>query len=313
MAEEISKDDVAELLAKSQALTPQEGSNKPIQNSASISPEDAVKLAEKHENKTINSAGEEIFQEVSETIAITGQDVPPDLTGLSLDEQIAKLQEYKTKKDTVVTELEAPDLTGMSIDEQIDALSEYKAKQDEQINPEHNTLASVEKKAQEAGIDGEKYINEYTEKGELSKESYASLEKAGFDKVAIDAYIEAREVKAEKLVTKAITDVCGTTEKFTEMADWMKTNLSQPELDRYNAGVKTENYQVHLENMYLKFQAGQPKEVRTLRGNGNQVRTTSDSQGYTNQGEMIMAMQDGRYKSDPEYRKSVQQKVALMR
>jgi len=282
MAEQIEQSDVASLLAKAQALTPTEGSNKPVQNSPTITPEEAFKLAEKHENKTVNSVGQEIFKEEQTEVTVEPEEVKTD---------------------------DAPDLTGLSIDEQIKVLNEYKAKQEAIENP----LASVEKKAEEAGIDGEQYVKEYIQNGELSEESYKSLEKAGFDKVAIDAYIEAREIKSEKLVNKAIADVCGTKEAFSEMSNWMIDNLTQQELDRYNAGIQTDNYLLHLENMFLKYQSNKPKSVRTLRADGSQVRVTSDTEGYKSQGEVVIAMQDPRYKSDAEYRKTVQRKVALMK
>lgn len=279
----IEQGDVASLLAKSTALSaPVEGSN---QNSGNLTPEEAVALVDAHENVELTSTGETVVpsKEAEEEVVVKEGDV-------------------ETKQE------ETLDLTGMTLDEQIEALKAEKLKQEQADNP----LKQVEDKIEDKGLDISEMAQEYINNGELSEDTVKSLHEAGFDDLAIEAYIETKTTLATQKADKAIEAVCGTKENFSEMTAWMQDNLSDAEFDAYNEGVQGKHFKVYLENMYTRYSNSKPAEQRLIRKSGVAVTHTNDSLGFSSQSEMITAMNHPRYKSDVAYRREVQRKVALM-
>ena len=236
-----------------------------------MTPEEALAYMDKIEGK--NQPPVEPVVEAPVVPTIT----PEDFDALSLDEKIAHLQSEKDKEAGIVP----------------------------------NPLAKIDEKLAEEKIDVSAMEAQYLEDGELNAESLASLKKAGFDDTAIEAYITTKVAQETARSDKAIDDICGSRENFDGMSKWMTENLSDAELDKYNAGVKGEHYQTYLENMFNKFQGANPAPTRTIRQTGAPVVVTA-SEGYASSAEMIVAMQNPRYKNDVAYRNSVIRKVQKM-
>ena len=279
--EKIDEGGVADLLAKSQQLSaPVEGTSQPLNTEKAPTPEEAIALLEAHEAKEITEQG------------VVGE--KPDVEGDEVD--------LPKKEDEL-------DLTGMSLDEQIEALTNKKAEEEAKANP----LKQVETKIEDAGLNLSDMAQEYVEKGELTAETIKSLNDAGFDNVAIDAYITTKVEGATAKANEAITSICGSQDSFNEMSEWMQTGVSAEEFNAYNQGIQGENYKLHLENMYNKFEKAQPQKQTLVRQSGKSVARTSDTQGYANQSEMITAMNHPSYGKNLEYTREVQRKVSLMR
>ena len=208
-----------------------------------------------------------------------------------------------------IVEEDPVDFDALTLDEKIAHLQEQK---DKEAGIEKNPLAEVDAKLDEANIEVSAMEREFIENGELSAESLASLKKAGFDDTAIEAYITTKVAQETAKSDKAISDICGSKENFTAMSDWMTENLSEGELDRYNKGVQGEHYQTYLENMYNKYTNSKPATTRTVRQKGAVITNTA-SDTYASTAEMVVAIQNPRYKNDVEYRNSVIRKVQKMK
>lgn len=159
------------------------------------------------------------------------------------------------------------------------------------------------------GLNLQDFSTEFAQTGELSAESYAKLEKAGFDKNLVDQYIEGQRAVAARFEADIMTEVGGT-EKYTEMVTWAKANLSPAEIDAYNAAVSSGNAdQAKLAALGLgaKFQKAVGSDPqRLLGGQGN----ATGGDVFESMAQVTAAMKDPQYKTDPAFRAKVQAKLA---
>ena len=169
-------------------------------------------------------------------------------------------------------------------------------------------LSDVEAKAKEKGIDVPELYQEYISNGELSPESLKSLMDAGFDEVAINAYIETKKVQGEKYADTIISETVGTRDNYNKMADWMRTNLSADDIAKYDAGVNTEHAKIYIENMYSKFTKSTVQPI-VIRNSGEQVQQSKS--GFKSMNEQAMAIADARYGTDAKYTNEVRTKIQL--
>jgi hypothetical protein len=174
-----------------------------------------------------------------------------------------------------------------------------------QENPEENpqeALASV-------GVDYEALHKEFTESGSLSEDSYKLLqEKAGLDKDTVDGYIAGQAALAREARTRAF-DIAGGESEYTNMVTWAKSNLTPAEIAAYDKNVNgtAEEVALAVAGLKGKYVAAKGSDPALLGGGASTVT----AEGFQSRAEMTAAMRDPRYKSDPAYRKQIEQKVAV--
>lgn len=177
-------------------------------------------------------------------------------------------------------------------------------KPEEVINP----LAIIEEKVSEAGLDLQAFHKEYIEKGELSEETLNSLNKAGFDKNAIDVYVETKRAQGEAEATKLVNETVGSYDNYKAMATWMQDNMTPEEINKYDAGVNTEHAKIYIENMYAKYTKA--TTVPNLIRDRGYVREAGDVKvGFKSINEQNLAMADARYGRDMKYTNEVRTKA----
>lgn len=168
---------------------------------------------------------------------------------------------------------------------------------------------TAEEAVEKAGLDMAALQSEYDEKGELNDASYEALEKAGIPKETVNLYIEGQKA----LVAQAQEHAYGLTdgkEGYAAMSDWAKANLTADELQSYNTSVNSSNKntrEIAIRGLWAKFSADSGDGKPLVHGK------SSDGQvgGYKSRDQMVRAMQDERYYSDPAYRQEVMNKVQL--
>ena len=155
-------------------------------------------------------------------------------------------------------------------------------------------------------IDFDALGEEYQKKGELSKESIDKLEKAGYPKAMVDAYLDGLQATTEKFVNR-IYSMAGGKENYEKIIGFIKT---QPEsvINAYNATITQGNLnQVELALNGIKAQ------MKTAYGTSNPTlmggAATSTADGYTSMEQMTKDMADPRYQVDPKFTRSVMMKI----
>jgi hypothetical protein len=167
---------------------------------------------------------------------------------------------------------------------------------------------AAEKAVSDAGLDMEALSAEYTEKGELAPESYEALEKAGIPKAMVDQYIAGLEAQ-QAATREALLAPAGGEEGYNEMITWAADNLSEAEIDRFNAALESgdqNTMQLAVENLASKYTAETGSEPsRDLAG-----KPSAGQSAYQSTAELMKDMQDKRYAEDPAFRAKVEQKLA---
>ena len=155
-------------------------------------------------------------------------------------------------------------------------------------------------------IDFDALGEEYQKNGELSKESIDKLEKAGYPKAMVDAYLDGLQATTEKFVNR-IYSMAGGKENYEKIIGFIKT---QPEsvINAYNATITQGNLnQIELALNGIKAQ------MNTAYGTSNPTlmggAATSTADGYTSMEQMTKDMADPRYQVDPKFTRSVMMKI----
>ena len=155
-------------------------------------------------------------------------------------------------------------------------------------------------------IDFDALGEEYQKNGELSKESIDKLEKAGYPKAMVDAYLDGLQAATEKFVNR-IYSMAGGKENYEKIIGFIKT---QPEsvINAYNATITQGNLnQIELALNGIKAQ------MKTAYGTSNPTlmggAATSTAEGYTSMEQMTKDMADPRYQVDPKFTRSVMMKI----
>ncbi len=170
---------------------------------------------------------------------------------------------------------------------------------------------------EEAGIDFSDMNTRWQQAGELTSEDYTALEEAGFTKDMVDAYLSGLQYRATQDTQLAMQQVAeikaeyGGEKGYSEMLKWASANLDQSEIDAFNeivngsTNIKAVKLAVSgLHAQYNQATGGrEPKLLggRTPKGGGDKFESTA---------QVVEAMSDPKYKSDPAYRRKVEEKLA---
>jgi len=156
-----------------------------------------------------------------------------------------------------------------------------------------------------AGLDwaelGVKIMND----GDISAEDYTALAGVGVPAEVVKEHIELLQAKGEQHVTNVFNEF-GSEEQFEAAKTWAQANYTEAELTALeNQLGQPAEYKAAVAAM--KAKAGIVSEGMVNAGQSIQGTATA---GYKSQAEMVSAMRDPRYRSDPAYRATVEANVA---
>lgn len=196
-----------------------------------------------------------------------------------------------------------------------------KEKQQTDDKPEQQTQEEVQKEWEQQqqtekdvkadlatkGVDFDALAKEYDEKGELSDESMKALEKAGYPKSVVDAYIDGLNAKTERFVA-TVKGFAGGDKEFEQLRVFMS---SQPQnvIDGFNAAIQTGNLsqiQLAIEGIKAQMVKAYGTSNPTIMANR---QTAGAAAGYTSVAEMTKDMSDPRYQQDPEFTRNVIRRI----
>lgn len=154
---------------------------------------------------------------------------------------------------------------------------------------------------------------EYSADEGLSEESYAELAEAGYSKAFVDAYIRGQEALVNQYVDQ-VMEFVGGRERFQSVYGHLQTNdpsAAESLIKAFEArDVGTMKTILNLAGQSRVKTFGKKAE-RTLTKKATQAKpvVSKKSEGFASRDEMIKAMSDSRYRTDSQYRRSVEQKV----
>lgn len=165
------------------------------------------------------------------------------------------------------------------------------------------------------------------DKGEDISQHYSKLaEGFGVPEKAVEMFVQkngGRLAEAEQQASvqmsaaeeAAIINSIGGEQSFNQLSEWMSTNLSQSDLDGYNAAVNTGNKDIAnfaITQMKSRYDAANNSEPSLISGGTNKSADvfTSDAQATAAMGAIDKATGQRRYDVDPAYREWVNKAMA---
>lgn len=167
--------------------------------------------------------------------------------------------------------------------------------------------AEIKDTLKEAGIDFEALANEYDKNGQLSSQSLEVLEKAGYPKAIVDAYIAGLDALADRYVQE-VKNLAGGEEAYARIVQYVSAQ-PQSVIDGFNAALQTGNIaQIQLAlhgiqaQMTASYGTANPSVLAGAQGAGTPT-------GYQTTAEMTKDMSDPRYQTDPVFTQEVYRKL----
>lgn len=176
------------------------------------------------------------------------------------------------------------------------------------IDKHTKTLDALGKDLKAKGVDFNQAIKEYNEYGALSSKTMADLAQAGYPAEVIEGFIESRQ-NLESEFTNAVYSAAGGEQAYNKVIDWAQGNLSPKVLNSFNRAIDNNNLEavtLMFEGMKAKMIAKQGTRNPTIMGGGV---TNGGYKGFSNKQEVVEAMSDPRYGTDPNYTRSVELKM----
>lgn len=170
-------------------------------------------------------------------------------------------------------------------------------------------VEDLEEQKQKSKVDFTPYEQEFFEKGELSEESYKTLEEQGFDKQLVDRYIEGVQAVAEKQAQEVFNTVGGE-DKYNEMIAWAGDNLTEKEKQIFNSQIQSvdiDQTKFAVEALYGKYMRANRDKPTPIQG---KTPSASGGERFNSRQEVVEAMSNPKYETDPAYRAMVERKLA---
>lgn len=156
----------------------------------------------------------------------------------------------------------------------------------------------------------EPFAKEYFETGELSENSFNQLEGMGLNREIVNAFIDGQRAQHQQEVSK-IYDVAGGQQNYTDTLAWAGENLSEAEIETYNKTVESGDYEAAstaVKGLQARHHqaAGTPPQLLKSEPQGPGGPTP-----YESIAQMTKDMESREYKTDPAFRKKVENRLAI--
>ena len=159
----------------------------------------------------------------------------------------------------------------------------------------------------------------HSNNGTITDEMYTSLESAGLSRASIDSYLAGRaiesgyseEVTAAELSeseVNSVRSIAGTEKDYNNLIKWAGTNLEQQASQAFDSIVNSgdvEMIKLAVTGLKAQYDNANGYEGRMLTGKA----ASGSSDVFRSQPELVAAMSDPRYDSDPAYRQDVIEKL----
>lgn len=148
---------------------------------------------------------------------------------------------------------------------------------------------------------------EFSNDGQLSESTYASLAEVGLGKDMVDQYIAGQQAIMEQQSNSIYNEIGGKSE-YESMSEWAGETLTDADLQAYNQTVESgtvDQAKFAVKALYAQYKgtaAPQPLQGST---NGAAVAP------YTSRAQVTEAMRSKQYQQDPAFRNQVQQRLSI--
>jgi len=232
-----------------------------------------------------------------------------------------KLGEQDNKTDEPTDEAEVPETEEVSEEkaEATEPIEENLYLEDGVVNYETVNQAYGEKLGEvfkESNIDPWAISQNFrNNEGSIDESDYKQLEGAGLSRQTVDAYLQGRAVEMGFTQTSDSADISDSTvaeiknaaggeEAYSNMVNWASNNLEKNSVDAFDEIINTgstDAIKLAVSGLKSQYEAANGSEGTMVTGKAPVVAPA----GFRSQAELVAAMNDPRYDSDPAYRQDV--------
>ena len=230
-------------------------------------------------------------------------------------EQQAEMQEEQavaTSEEQTATE-ERPEWLDEKFNSPEDLAKAYTELQQKLSEPKEETEEVASEETPQDNIDSSDVVTkatlEFDEKGELSEDTFAALEKAGLPKDYVEAYIAGQQALVERNAVDLYNSIGGE-EEYDGMIQWAGETLTEGEVDTFNELVingTPEQQRLAIKGLHAQYRGdtGSGPALKQGTTSGNSVKPFSSTK------ELQRAMSDRRYAEVPSYRQEVEKRLSV--
>ena len=217
---------------------------------------------------------------------------------------------YKDAKDLEAAYLSLQKKLGQ--EEEVDYESS-----DEGYEEEEGSDAEVSENAPAISLINEASDEYYANDGALSEETISRFSEMSSQDL-VNAYMEMYEngqvgqasqsVEMSEAQVNSVMNAAGGEANYNEIVEWAASNLSDRQIDAFDSVVDSGNpaaIGIAFQGLQSAYQEANGYEGRMLQGRA----PSSSGEVYRSQAELVAAMGDPRYDTDPAYRADVIQKL----
>lgn len=160
-----------------------------------------------------------------------------------------------------------------------------------------------------AGLDFTALSNKYATQGSIDEADYEALAKVGISRDLVDAYIAGQEAIAAKIVQDVYSTVGGE-KNYRAMIEWASKNLTQEQIqafDRLAENGTADEFKLAVEGLYARYTAANGRRPNLLYGGSQAISHGA----FRSTAEVVAAMKDPRYQTDPAYQREVRDRLAV--
>jgi hypothetical protein len=233
-----------------------------------------------------------------------------DAESLEIGEQLAEEEgkllagKYKDAEDLEAAYIELQKKLGSNDDEPTEETVEQEDEEDPfKDDPAGQTVFQA--------------ANEMNDSGELSADTIANLEQMNaadfvdamsrLEPEGDDAEPQAESVGLTDSDINDIQTAVGGTDAYNAMTSWAQDNFTPQEIQAYDNALEAGN----MDNINLVLQALYYRYTDSVGSEGDMIQGKASTavDGFRSQAEVVRAMGDSRYDSDPAYRQDVYNKL----
>lgn len=155
-----------------------------------------------------------------------------------------------------------------------------------------------------AGLDTNDLVQQIQQDGELSADAKAALIAQGVSESLIDSYVDNLKYRIEA-EQKSALEYVGGQDEWERVSTWAEANLNAEEKSAYNDTLSGANWKMAVDA--IKARMGQNAEPNLMLGN----EVGNSSTGYRSRAEMKKDMSNPEYKTNPTFRQTVIDKMAV--
>lgn len=180
----------------------------------------------------------------------------------------------------------------------------------DEINSNAKEANDVAEFMQEKGLDYDVLLKEYSERGELSEESYAKLKEAGIPRSMVDSYCAGQEALYARWCDH-VKGYAGGEENYAVLMDYAAKTMTNREKTAYDAAVNSgdaDRARIAVESLLYRYQQDNPYP-QEADYEGYAGTREPPITGFTSPEEAYEMQEDPRMYTDPAFARLFNQRL----